>query len=181
MSAWLVFAAYVAAINPFRLREALPERDDRADPVIATTGVAITLGVSALLVALSAHLLDGMQITPETFRIAAGIVAALVGVRVTVAPARKEEPELTGGWAALMPVAFPLLITPEVTALVLIFGATESAAVSVGGIATALAIAVALGMLRRRRPSLWTASARLLAALLVVAGVALIVEGIRDV
>jgi small neutral amino acid transporter SnatA (MarC family) len=181
VSAWLVLAAYVAAVNPFRLRQALPGSGDRADTRIVATGALIAFAVSALLVAASVNLLDGLQITPETWRIAAGVVAALAGVRVFVAPGRADEPELDGRRAAVVPVAFPLLITPEVVALVAIFGATESAAVSIGGLAVALAAGVATGALRRLRPSVWTAGARMLAAVLILAGIALIVEGIRDV
>lgn len=181
MSIWLVYAAYIAAVNPARLRPALPEHGDRARWGPLLGGAAVTLGAGALLIAFSADLLDALDITPETWRIAAGMVATLVGFRVLVFPDRPEEPRLTGLRAALVPVAFPLLITPEIVALVSIFGATEPATRSFGGLAVAVALGVAAGAIARRRPSLWLAGARLLAAVLILAGIALIVEGIRDV
>lgn len=181
MSIWLIYAAYLAAVNPARLRPGLPERRGRAVPGVVAGGAAITLVAGLILIAVSADLLDALDISAETWRIAAGMVATIAGFRVLAFPSRADEPELSGAWAALVPVAFPLLISPELVALVSIFGATEPATRSVAGLVVALALATAAGLAGHRRPSLWLATARLMAALLVLAGVALIVEGIRDV
>ena len=181
MSIWLVYATYIAAVNPARLRPALPERSGRARWAPMLGGAAVTLFVGFLLVAISTDLLDALEITPETWRIAAGAVATVVALRVLAVPGRAEEPQLKGPWAALVPVAFPLMITPELIALVSIFGATEPATRSVGGLIVAIAVGAATGTLVVRRPSLWLAGARLLATVLILGGLAMIVEGIRDV
>ena len=79
-------------------------------------GAALVIAAGAGLVAVSTELLDAIEVTPETYRIAAGTVAALVGMRVVVFPGRAEEPQLNGMWASVVPVAFPLLLTPELIA-----------------------------------------------------------------
>ena len=80
-----------------------------------------------------------------------------------------------------MPVAFPLVLTPELLALASVYGATESLEVSIGGLVVGLVAGIVAGALRRTRPGLWLATARLTASFAVIAGFALIVEGIRDV
>lgn len=181
MSIWLVYAGYLAAVNPARLRPALPEDDERVAWRAVIAGAAFAMGVGLLLIAVSTDLLDALDITPETWRIAAGMVAALVGLRVLAFPGRAEEPRLGGLRSAIVPVAFPLLLTPELVALVSIFGATEPATRSVGGLLVALTVGVAAGAVRHRHPTLWLAGARLFATVLLLAGLALVVEGIRDV
>jgi small neutral amino acid transporter SnatA (MarC family) len=144
-------------------------------------GTVLVVGMSALIVAVSTDLLDALDITPETWRIAAGIVVGIAGIRVLALPQRAEEPELQGMWRALVPVAFPLLFTPELVALVTIYGSTESAGHAIAGVAVAAALGLATGVLVLRRPSLWLATARFLGAVLILGGIALVIEGIRDV
>jgi small neutral amino acid transporter SnatA (MarC family) len=112
---------------------------------------------------------------------ASGIIVGLVGARVLVAPQRADEPVLDGWGAALVPVAFPLLFTPQLAALAVLFGGTESTTVAVGMLALALVVAIAVGMMRRTREALWLASARFFGALLIIVAVLEVVEGIRDV
>ncbi len=181
MTLWFIYSTYIAAVNPARLRLALPDSDGRARPGPLAVGTAIAMAVSAVLIAVSSDLLAALEISPETWRMAAGIVIGIVGVRVLAFPQRAEEPQLSGSWAGLVPVAFPLLITPELIALVTIFGATEPAVRSIGGVAAALALGLGSGFAAYRRPSLWSATARLFGALLILGGIAMLVEGIRDV
>lgn len=181
MSIWLVYAGYLAAVNPARLRPALPDGNDSSRWFSIIGGAVLTLGVGIGLVAWSTNLLDALDITPETWRIAAGVIATVVGLRGLALPDRAAEPELGGKWAAVVPVAFPLLITPELVALISIFGATEPATRSLGGLALALAIGAATALVAHRRPGLWLAGARLFAAVLILVGLAMVVEGIRDV
>ena len=144
-------------------------------------GAAVTLVVGAALVAVSSSLLDGLDIMPETWRIAAGMVATVVGLTVLAFPSRADEPRLPGNRTALVPATFPLLLTPELVAFVSIFGATEPATRSIGGLIAALALGIAAARIGYRCPTLWLAGARFFAALLILSGVAMIVEGIRDV
>jgi hypothetical protein len=85
------------------------------------------------------------------------------------------------GETPLVPVAFPLLFTPQLAVLAILYGATESVGIAWGGLAVAVGIGAAVGFLRYRRPALWAGVARLAGAVLVVVAVALTVAGIRDV
>lgn len=181
MSIWLIYASYIAAVNPARLRPVLPEHEGRVDRAALATGVALAAAIGSLIVAFSTSWLDALEITPETWRIAAGMIATVVGLRILAFAGRAKEPELAGRWSALVPVAFPLLITPELVAFVSIYGATEPATTSIGGMVAALVLGVAVGKFSYRRPGVWSAGARLFAAVLVLAGLAMVVEGIRDV
>ena len=181
MTAWFIYLSYIAALNPARIREALPESAGRSKPVPLLAGAAAVFAAGLALAAASDPILEALDITPETWRIAAGTVVALVAIRVLVVPGRPAEPELAGPWAAIVPVAFPLLLTPELVALISVYGATESFGTTVAALGVALAVSVAVGFLRRSRPRFWIATTRFLASGAIVAGFALIVEGIRDV
>ena len=181
MSTLLVYLAMIAAVNPLRLRAALPGGETRAAPWPLIGGSTLTLAAGGVLALWADSLLDALDVTPETFRIAAGMVAALVGFRVLVAPGRAREPELGGRASAVVPVAFPLLITPQLALMTTSFAASESVGEAIGSLAASLLLTVGLGMVVHRRAGLWLAGARLLAGILILAGVALIVEGIRDV
>jgi small neutral amino acid transporter SnatA (MarC family) len=80
-------------------------------------------------------------------------------------------------------VLFPLLVTPELALVVLSAGADERSAAALGGLAAALAVAVPTALVRRTAvaESLLLAAARLVGAVLVLAGVSYVVDGIRDV
>jgi len=178
MSGWFVFLALLAAINPPRLR---PHLDARTRPAHALAAVAIVLVVGALLVVFADGILDGLEITPETWHIGAGAVGALVGARVVVAPALRGI-EIPDGWAvAVAPFAFPLLITPQLVVLMILLGATGSSPAAIGWLATVLAVTVGVSVVRYQRPGVWLAAAGSLGALLVILSVALVVAGIRDV
>ena len=175
------FIAYLAAVNPPRLRIGLPEADGRArfGPLLA--GSVLVFVITAALALTAESVLEWFQITPESWRMASGIIVGLVGARVLVAPQRAEEPVLDGWGAALVPVAFPLLFTPQLATLAVLFGGTESSSVAVGMLALAMVVAVGVGMMRRTRDALWLASARFFGALLIIVAVLEVVEGIRDV
>lgn len=175
------FIAYLAAVNPPRLRIGLPEAGGRArlGPLLA--GSALVFVITAALALSAETVLEWFQITPESWRMASGIIVGLVGARVLIAPQRADEPVLDGWGAALVPVAFPLLFTPQLAALAVLFGGTESTGVAVGMLALAMVVAVAVGMMRRTRDALWLASARFFGAVLIIVAVLEVVEGIRDV
>ena len=173
----------LAAINPARTRLGLPESGLRARMGPLSTGGLIALVALAGLAALSGPLLEALEVTPETFRIAAGFVLLVAGVRSLLRPRPVEEPELDGWRAAVWPVAFPRLFTPEAVAFAVAAGASDG----VGGAALALVIGiaavVALGLVERR-PVVdgvlrWTGT--LLAVLVVLAATFLMIDGIRDV
>jgi small neutral amino acid transporter SnatA (MarC family) len=169
----------LAAVNPSRVAVALsltPQRE-RIRPLVAA--VVVAAGVFVVLYAAAGWLLDVLDVTDETWRIAAGAVAVLSGARHLALRAAMPVPRLTVPIHAVAPVAFPLLLVPEVVVLAVLYGATESVgtvlAASAAGLgAAALWGAVTAGPVTR-------GAVRMFAALLIVAGVALLVMGIRDV
>ncbi len=179
MTGWFVFLAYLAAVNPPRLRPGLATGEERGQlRRLAISAVTVT-GAGLVLVLAADEFLDLLDITDETWRLAAGVVSILVGARVVVAPQLSEMPDPDR--SGLIPIAFPLLFTPQLAALAVLFGATESFGIAWGWLVTSVVAGAAVGHLRYRRPGLWLALARILGALLVALGIALVVAGIRDV
>jgi small neutral amino acid transporter SnatA (MarC family) len=181
MSGWLLLLAMVAAVNPFRSRVGLGAA--AMSPAAIGVGVAVGLGGVALLATGASGILDLLQITPETFLIAGGLVAIVAGARTMFFPHPADEPMLSGWRAGLWPLAFPRILSPEVIALSLALASQRgvgdtmlAAAVGVGGLA---------GLAWRRTGE---RSSRVLAALggvagmlLIAVGIWMMIEGIRDV
>lgn len=182
-AAWLILA-YLGAMNVARTRLGVPEGGGgRARLPALAGGSLLAWGVVAALAGWSGPLLRALQITPETFRIAAGIAAVLAAANVLFVPRPAAEPVPRGGWAALWPVCFPLLAGPEVLALAVATGTREGVAATLVSAAVALAALLVLGAVPRRslsdRVLVWVA--RVLGLVLLVAGLWLAVDGIRDV
>jgi small neutral amino acid transporter SnatA (MarC family) len=184
MSEVLLVLAFVSAVNPPRSRLGLPE-DGRAKPgpEAMLVGSVVAIGVVAGLAWWSAPLLDALEITPETFRIAAGLVAVLAGGWAFFLPVPAVEPPLAGWRAGLWPVAYPGIVSPEVLLLAIAAGSQNGVARSV---AAAVAAVAALGVLaavpnRGSATRFMAATGRVLAVLLVVVGIFLMIDGIRDV
>jgi small neutral amino acid transporter SnatA (MarC family) len=175
--AFLVFAL-VGAVNPCRVRLALPERREAV-----ALGALLALGSAAAVAAVGAAFLDALDISPESFRLAAAVVLALEGARALVLPRPGAEPELAGLGAAIVPVAFPLLLTPGVVALALAAGGDEIAAEAAGALALAFGCVLAATLVPRsgRADALLAAGGRLLGAAEIVAGIALAVDALHDV
>jgi small neutral amino acid transporter SnatA (MarC family) len=131
--------------------------------------LALGLGYGgiAVVAVFADDLLDALDVSPESFRIAAGLVLAATGVRELI-------------WAQPSGAPFAaVLLTPELVCAALSFGADET----VGRTLAAAAIAlppVALAALSDRA-RVGPPAARFLAALQIVVAVALGVSGVRDV
>jgi small neutral amino acid transporter SnatA (MarC family) len=168
----------VAAVNPCRVRLALPER--RA---VVAFGALLALGTAAAVAAVGGAFLDALDISPESFRLAAAVVLALEGARALILPRPGAEPDLAGFGAALVPVAFPLLLTPGVVALALVAGGDEMAAEAVGALALAFGSVLVASLVPRgdRADALLAAGGRLLGAAEIAAGIALAVDALHDV
>ncbi len=178
MSVWFVVLSALAAANPPRVAEVLSATplEDRERPL--TVGASILALILIAVAGLGSQILDLLELTDETWRIATGAVAVLAGARVVVGWFRPV-PQLGRNAHSIVPVVFPVMLVPELVLLMVLYGATE------GFQGTLVALAVAIGALR-----LWgraeggpvtRGSARFLGALLVVVGIGLLVAGIRDV
>jgi small neutral amino acid transporter SnatA (MarC family) len=180
----MVVLAFVAAANPFRTRLGLPEADRRRARLLPML-VGIPLGLATLLglAAASSPLLRFLHVTPETFVIAAGLVAVLGGGWALGFPEPADEPEASGWRAGVWPVAYPRLVGPETIVVAVAVGSREGLVAAAIGVASALAVLAALAAIPRtrlvERVLVWLA--RLTSVALIVVGVYLMIEGIRDV
>ncbi len=168
-SGWLWAAVLVLALNPARAAFGVPRagRSPRSVVGVGAAGGAISgLAVCAAATA-GGPLLEALDVSEPSFRIAAGIVAGLAGWR-----------------AALVPVAIPVVARPALLVVALSAGADHGVLVSAGAMATGVALLIVLvagwptegsgGRVLR-----W--AGRLLAAALVAGGVILTVDGVLDV
>jgi small neutral amino acid transporter SnatA (MarC family) len=170
--------ALVAAANPCRVRLVVPERREAV-----ALGALIALGAASALAAVGSSLLDALDITPETFRLAGAVVLALEGAHALLLARPVPEPELAGLGAALVPVAFPLLLTPGVVMLALTAGGDDLVGEAVGALAVAFALVLLVMLIPRgaRSDPLLAAGGRLLGALEIAAGIALAIDSLREV
>jgi len=160
-----LLAGFFATTNAGRVALAREE----SKPRLSTVGFALAGGVALVVVAtlFADDLLDALSISPESFRIAAGLVLAITGARTLLWPNA-----VAGPFAAV-------LVTPELACVALSFGADESTGRALAAAGLTLPI-LAIAATRRA----WTApalGAQLLAALQIVVAVALAVSGMRDV
>jgi small neutral amino acid transporter SnatA (MarC family) len=161
----LMVAGFLATTNVGRVALA---RDATHPPARARLlAVAVGCGVVVLCVVFADDALDALDISPESFRIAAGLVLAAAGIGDLVWPHVSNAP-----FGAI-------LVRPELVCVALSFGADEStgSVLAAGGLALALVAVAALG----DRPRPGPIPAQFLAALQIVVAVALTVSGVRDV
>ena len=185
-SGWLWAAALFLALSPARAAFGIPRagRSPRDAVGLAALGGAIG-GVAVCAVAAVADpLLGAIEVSDPSFRVAAGILAAIAGAADLFRRPPSPEPSLPGRRAALIPVAVPLVTRPVLLILALGAGADRDLLVSAG--AMALAVGLLIGLTARvsidgteGRVLRW--AARVLAAGLVACGVVLTIDGVLDV
>lgn len=183
MNGVLAVVAAIAVLNPPRTRLGLPADDGRADLRRSFAGIVIgglvLLGVGAG----AGAVLDSLRISPETYRIAAGFVLVIVAGWMLFFPIPTDEPDPGGAWDLVWPVGFPRVVSPEMLTLALTMGASDG----VGTLAASLAVALgSLGALAvvptgPVMTRLLAAVGRVVAVVLVLVGIWLAIEGIREV
>ena len=152
----------LAAVNPVRRRYELP-------PNRQVVGAGAMLAWVALLsIGLAGEwVLDTLDITVPTFRVAVGLVLAVRALVDAFQSLPEREPVRAGRRAAVVPVLFPILLRPEIVLVAVVVGADAG----IGWLAVGLALALADPVWWAERES----SARLDRALGVVISVAAIV------
>jgi small neutral amino acid transporter SnatA (MarC family) len=185
-SGWLWAAVLLLALNPARAAFGVPRGGRRPRAVAEVAAVGGVLGALAVCFAalVGGPLLDGLDVSESSFRIAAGIVAALAGAVDLFRPPPSPEPALHGLRAALVPVAVPLVARPALLVLALGAGADVGALEAVGAMAVGVALLTAAAAACPTdgpggRVLRW--AGRLLAAGLVAFGVLLTLDGILAV
>jgi small neutral amino acid transporter SnatA (MarC family) len=185
-SAWLWAAALLLALNPARAAFAIPRvgRSRRDVAGLAALGGAIGALGACVAAILADPLLDALDVSDPSFRVAAGAVAVIAGIADLFRRPPAPEPALPGWRAALIPVALPVVARP--TLLMLALGAGADRGLPVTAAAMAAGVALLVGVAAEAptsgpggRALRW--AGRFLAAGLIAAGVALGLDGIFDV
>ncbi len=184
MSTVLATLAFIVTMNPPRTRLGLPETaTKRARGDIVPAGIVVGVAVLALVGAAAGSVLDSLEISPESFRIAAGVVLVIAAAWMFFQPVPRPEPVGRGLWGALWPVAYPRIVSPETLTLAVTVGASDGMGRLLAGLAAAAAILLALSAVpatsfsRRYLAEL----GRVAAVALAVAGVGLLLLGVREV
>jgi small neutral amino acid transporter SnatA (MarC family) len=176
--ALLAFAA-VCVVNPARVRPTLAQREP---VVLGALGAALTWATLVPVVALADTVLDALQVADTTLRMAAAVVLVLQGTWALLTPLPGAEPALPGRRAALVPVAFPVLLTPGLALLALSGALDRSAPVAWALLGAVLVLVPAVGRVRTSplRLKVLDGLGRLTGGLLIAAGVALLMNGLYD-
>jgi small neutral amino acid transporter SnatA (MarC family) len=169
MSTAALVVVFVALVDPAGL--AISAAEDRKPLAAARWGLAaaVAAAAAAVVAVFADEVLRALDITSETFRIAAGIVVTASALVHVVAPHAGRAGD---AWAALL--------TPSLLAASLSFGADEGAAVTVMAALTALAVGW-LSAAHRPAPWVHVSASRIASALAVAVGIGLAVDGILDV
>jgi small neutral amino acid transporter SnatA (MarC family) len=137
MTWWLAVVLLIVTINPPRRRSELG-----GNVRVIAAGAAITLFVVVVLGALGDWILDSLDITAPTFRVAVGLVLIARGVLDLIrSPA---EPVDRPGWlGAVAPVFFPVLFRPELGLIAISVAVDAGLGPMLLGAAIGLALVVA--------------------------------------
>ena len=176
----------VLALNPLRAAFAVPRagRTPRDAVELAVTGGAIGALVVCAFSAVADPLLDALDISDPSFRVAAGIVAGLAGAIDLFRAPPQPEPSLPGRRAALVPVAIPAVARPALLVVALGAGADQGVLVTAGAMVAGVALLAGLTATSSTEGTSGRAlrwASRLLAAALVAGGAILTIDGIKDV
>jgi small neutral amino acid transporter SnatA (MarC family) len=171
MSALVVF---LVAINPPAIAAALARS-------VTLRAIAIAALLSAALVTLAAGLseplLDLLDVSPPTFRVAAGVVLSVAGIRWVVVGAR---PILDHEPSSAMEL-LPLFVPPQLVAIAITVGIEDGVATAAIAGAVALLVAVIAASGRGKGLTWWSWAARLVGLAGVAVGLALVVDGVKTV
>ena len=177
----LVLLAVTLSMAPLRAAAGLRRREpERLRPPVVLAGGAVAAAGLGLLAWVSGPLLDALDSSAPTARIAAGLVLLLASAVDLVRKPPSPEPGLAGWAAAVVPVAIPLLFRPAAAVVAISGGADRGALLVIGGALLAgAAAAVAVAPRSGDAVVIWLA--RLAAAAGVLVGVALAVDGVYHV
>ncbi|MGI9557881.1 MAG: hypothetical protein ACR2N5_08065 [Solirubrobacterales bacterium] len=165
MSFGFLIAGFFAVTNAGRVALAREEQKPSSGTIAAALIAGALLAVIATIFA--TDLLDALTISPESFRIAAGVVLLVTAIRTLFSPRAS-----TGPFAAVL---FP----PELAAISLSFGADEPTGKVLGAAAITLPFLVVASVTSIRIPP--QLLAQILAGLQIVIAIALAISGMRDV
>jgi small neutral amino acid transporter SnatA (MarC family) len=172
--------AMLAAVNPAAVAIALWPRERRTAVAIAA---ALTWGLVLALAGFSEPLLDALDVTAATFRIATGVVVGLAGARWLVFGASPVDVDTRpGSWQRVgVPLLIPALVSPQLAMVAISTGADDGTFVAGLTAAPALLLAGIAATVAKRRRMGWLVAVRFLGALGILGAFALVVDGVKSV
>lgn len=185
-SYWQLLIFFFAAINPASAALALAGRGrvpgGRPAWQVAALGALLAAAVYAGVAAGADRFLEALDIEPESFRVAAGVVMATAGA-FAIWRAAPEPPGTNGEWdSAVFPIAIPLLVTPAGLAAAITYGADDGGTKAFAALIIPLALGAALlGLRTRRANAALDGVSRVTGALLVAVAAGLVVDGVRAI
>ncbi len=149
MSSTLIALAAVCATNPFRVAACAPTRADIRRKAIAVATALSLVAVGSLAV-LSEVILEWLNVSGSSSQIAAGAAVLLVGIRDLFMQPPSPEPGLKGWRAGIVPMAFPVILTPALAILAISASSERGTATAVGviGAAILLVAVIVIGNVR---------------------------------
>ena len=178
MRDWLLL---VLAVNPAAVAVALWPRE-RLPTMGAAAAVAAALGLVAA--AGSGPLLDLLDVSRPTFRVATAVVVGLAGAKGLLVGVRRVTdagPPPGRGGRVVIPVLFPVLVTPQLITASVTVGAERGVVLAAVGLLSGLALALLAAVAPPRREVLWRVAARFVSAGAVVLALALAVDGVKTI
>jgi small neutral amino acid transporter SnatA (MarC family) len=170
----------LAAVNPAAVALQLWPRE-RASVVAVAVG--IVWGLVLVGTAASESLLDLLDVSEATFRIAAGVVLGLAGARWLLFGVSTTDVDTpVGTWRRVgVPLLIPALITPQLAMVAVSIGADDGVLVAAGTSALALVLAWSATSLPKRRRLGWAVGSRFVGALGITMAFSLVVDGVKSV
>lgn len=182
MTDFLQLCLYLlAAVNPAAAAIAAP-RDRRPGFPVVALGAVVAFGLLATAAVLADPFLDGLDVEPETFRVAAGVVL-LIGGGLAIWTGGAAHSGPWEGWkAGIFPLAVPVLATPAALAAAISYAADRGPGEAAAAAGVAVFAAGSLFAARAGRfESALDAIARVTGVLLVAVAAGLIVDGVRAI
>ena len=179
MSAWASGLLVVTTVSPAIVALRLPGIA-RATLV---AGLAAAALMGTLLVVIADPLASVADVEPESLRIAAGLVLGVTGLARLAIPVGRREEDFSGRTGWLVPVAYPVVVGPELVLAMLAVGAGDEPWSGLAGLAVGLVLAgvATLAGAATVPAPVWRATARMTAAVQVLLAVGLTIDGIRAV
>ena len=146
MTTTLLFLALLAAANPIRVHAVRP---GVVTPGVLGYATAVVIGAGAVFAVLAESLLDLIDVSASSARIAAGVSLVVVSTRDALGPAPSAQPALGGDRAGLVPVAFPAMMSPATAGLMV--AAAVDRGVGTALLVLACALTVTLAIVRAPR------------------------------
>lgn len=146
-----------------------------------TAAVAFTGAVVAA--AVSEPILDALDVTAGTFRVATAVVLGLASARWLIlgAPFVSGDGPADGWGRVAVPLLFPVVFTPQLFMVSASVGADDGVLAAAMGAAVGLALAWVATLATKRRQVAWNTGVRFVAALALTVALALAVDGVKTV